>query len=614
MLVFAGRKLPLRGEFESAQLPQVPRTPLSWPGLAAWVVAGLVGVLVLSGQFRFGVISSMAFAVIALSFVILTGLLGQVSLAQAAIAGIGGFTLAHLGTSLPFPLPFVLAAVVAAVLGVLIGLPALRIRGAQLAVVTFAAASVVDTLVLLNPAVNDPTGGRIPSPHLGPIDFAVRQGNNIARWQFGLLALVVLTAAAVGVKLLINSRLGSQFLAVRSNERAAASVGIRVTRVKIVGLALSSALAGIGGALVSYSRGEVAAGSFTVFVGIAYLTVTYLGGIGRVSGALLAGLFAPLGLFYVVASEIFGTASWYSLLSGIGLMWAPILYPDGMAGAFGRWRRKKAAPAPDSPVMLELASEPVLALAAGGPASTDTLHVDALTVNYGGVVAVDGVTVELSPGRIVGLIGPNGAGKTSLVDAITGFASARGTVHLGSSGLDRRTPDARVRSGVVRTWQSVEPFTELTVRDNVLLGAAGDEQRTDAVLDAFGLAELGGSPPEQLSTGQQKLLGLARAIAARPAILLADEPAAGLDTFESAALGRVLRAIADSGVAVLLIEHDLDLVLSVCDDMVVLDRGRVLMTGDPAEVASAPEVIEAYIGPASSLHDVQRRTDAEVTS
>lgn len=243
-----------------------------------------------------------------------------------------------------------------------------------------------------------------------------------------------------------------------------------------------------------------------------------------------------------------------------------------------------------------------------GPA----LRVEGLTVSYGGVLAVDGVSLTVERGEVVGLIGPNGAGKTSFIDAVTGFTAARGTVRVDDTALDGMPAHRRARAGLGRTFQSVELFDDLTVEENLRVAASDprwwsplvdavrprDRHAADVAwaLDAVGLADAAAEMPTELPTGRTRLVGVARALVRRPAVLLLDEPAAGLDTTESAALGRRIRAIAASGVAVLLVDHDMSLVLSVCDRVAVLDFGALIATGPPTAIREDPRVIAAYLG------------------
>jgi branched-chain amino acid transport system ATP-binding protein len=242
------------------------------------------------------------------------------------------------------------------------------------------------------------------------------------------------------------------------------------------------------------------------------------------------------------------------------------------------------------------------------------LNVDALRVTYGGVTAVDDVDLEVPAGKVVGLIGPNGAGKTSTIDALTGYhAPSSGRVAFDGDDITRLRPHVRARRGLVRTFQSVELFDDLTVEENLLVASQrmgvltalrdlllpiGEHPRdaVDWALEECGLTDVRDRFPTELSHGRRKLVGVARALAQRPRLVLMDEPAAGLDTDESAELGRHLRALPDAGVTVLLVDHDMSLVLSVCDEVVVLDFGRVIARGTPAEIRNDDSVIAAYLG------------------
>jgi branched-chain amino acid transport system ATP-binding protein len=241
------------------------------------------------------------------------------------------------------------------------------------------------------------------------------------------------------------------------------------------------------------------------------------------------------------------------------------------------------------------------------------LHAEGVGVRFGGVHAVNGVDLEVREGQLVGLIGPNGAGKTTFVDAVTGFVPYTGRVSLDGEDLAGQPPHARARRGLGRTWQSTELFDDLTVRENLLVAAHrpsvrglaaelfGRRGTSDSVDRALGLLELEAledAMPTELTQGRRKLVGVARAIAMEPRLLCLDEPAAGLDAIESEELGRRLRALADGGTSTLLIDHDMGLVLTICDYIVVLEFGEVIGRGTPDEVRRDPRVIGAYLGTA----------------
>ena len=247
---------------------------------------------------------------------------------------------------------------------------------------------------------------------------------------------------------------------------------------------------------------------------------------------------------------------------------------------------------------------------------TAVLSTAGLSVRFGGVRAVDDVDVVVEEGQLVGLIGPNGAGKTTFVDAITGFVRYTGRAELDGRDLAGMSPHARARRGLARTWQSTELFDDLSVRENLMVAAerpswlalaaelvgrpSGDDTATNQALDVLEIGSLADAMPSELTQGQRKLVGVARAIAMGPRLLCLDEPAAGLDTHESEELGRQLRQIADAGTATLLIDHDMGLVLTICDRIVVLEFGKVIAAGSPDEVRRDPLVVKAYLGGAAT--------------
>ena len=249
------------------------------------------------------------------------------------------------------------------------------------------------------------------------------------------------------------------------------------------------------------------------------------------------------------------------------------------------------------------------------------LRTAGLSVRFGGVHAVEDVALEVPERELVGLIGPNGAGKTTFVDAITGFVQYTGRVELDGRDLTGMPPHVRARRGLARTWQSTELFDDLTVRENLTVAAerpsflalAGElvgrrASVTDASLEALELIDLhalADAMPSELTQGQRKLVGVARAIAMRPRLLCLDEPAAGLDTRESEDLGRRLRGIADAGTTTLLIDHDMGLVMNICDRIVVLEFGKVIAAGSPDEVRRDPQVVKAYLGGATATQPAE---------
>jgi len=621
-LFVLGKSIPMRGDDTRSSLP-----PVILPKNRPWAIAVVFGVAVLgmawlSGSYRFGLITSLATALIALSLVVLTGMVGQISLAQAAFAGVAGLFVAKIGDHIPFPLSMLLAALGAMAAGIIVGLPALRIRGAQLAVVTLAAALTLEKFVFGNPQIRSPTADLVPNPELFGINLSVRQGRNIARFEFGLMTLIITTVFFVLVCNMMRAGTGRKMLAVRSNERAAASVGISVAGIKLSAFALASFLAGIGGSLIAYSRGQLSAESFGVFVGLSFLATSYLGGITSASGAVWAGMLCVLGLNFVFVDRFFHFGRYYGIFAGLSLILTVLIQPLGIAGKLnkdiGKLKAKRASKR-SKKLGIDPATEAVSARAGESLAIPTrdigdvVLRTEAITVSYGGVRAVDEVTIEVRAGEIVGLIGPNGAGKTSFVDGITGFTRCAGEVYLGDVRLTEVTAHKRARAGLARTWQSVEPFEDMSVESNVRVAddvgndvfkllrdmVRPNPAPSQAVRDAMTLMSLddvADRKPSELSLGRQKTLGVARSLAMKPTVLLLDEPAAGLDSAESLAFGNLLQQIAATGVGCLLIDHDMHLVLGVCDRIYVIEFGRQIADGSPDEVRRDPRVLAAYLG------------------
>ncbi|GAB09841.1 putative amino acid ABC transporter permease protein [Gordonia araii NBRC 100433] len=621
-LLLRGQALPGRGALIRQDLGRAPRPNRLILPTVLGVAVAIAALYLTSGSLRLAVIMSMIFAIIALSQVVITGYAGQVSLAQLTLAGAGAFALARITADwgLPFPLAPLLAALVATVIGIVVGLPSLRVRGLPLMVATLALAVFLEQAWFQNPDLNgqseqlknmdDPTGAalRIPDPTLFGIDMAVGSGDGY-RISFGVLCLTVLTLCALGVAFLRRSRLGAAMLAVRANERSAAASGINVGATKLIAFAVASFLAGLGGVLLAYQQTLAAASSYAVLAGIGLFAAFYIAGVTSVSGALLGGILAPGALMAFILDKYLHFGDFYMLATGILLILTVVTSPDGISGHLHRiplpaWLRGRTrvatASATPATALLGEAEQPGDSAGIDGPDRTPVLSLNDVTVAYGPVTAVNSVDLDLRPGEIVGLIGPNGAGKTTLVDAISGFASSTGSITLGGESLIGLSPHRRARSGLGRSFQDVELYEELTVAENVSVGVARDEHDVaGTVTQALGLleiADLADTMVADLSQGQRQLVSVARVLAGRPTVALLDEPAAGLDSTESRWLGERLRSAASRGVTMLLIDHDMDLVLRLCDRVIVLDLGEVVAAGPPELIRTDPSVIRAYLG------------------
>ncbi len=337
-MMFFGEGLPSRGEIDRTRLPSVPPARVTATRVIAPMVLASAGLIFLGPLWRAAIMTTVIAAVIALSFVVLTGLGGQTSLAQLAFAGIAGFGLSRLATQwgVPFPLAPLLAAAVAAVFGVLVGIPALRIRGTNLAIVTLAGGLAIAEFIFKNPAyVGDGTTGAavVPNPRLGGWDFGLVLGNKSSRPVFGIFLVVVLAALCVGVANLRRSTTGRRMLAIRSNERAASAIGINVARGKVLMYAISGFIAGIAGCLIAYRFGSVSDTSFGVIASLTALAVAYLGGITSVSGALTSGIVAASGVLFFAANRAFGSlGEWEATISGVALIVIAVRNPEGLVG------------------------------------------------------------------------------------------------------------------------------------------------------------------------------------------------------------------------------------------------------------------------------------------
>lgn len=616
-LVVKGRPLPDRGAVVRQALGRAPRPErILLPALVSIAMA-VVALMLTTGSYRAAVITSIIFAVVALSQVVVTGYAGQVSLAQLTLAGVGAYSLSVLNTHLGIPFPFapLLAAVFATVLGVVVGLPALRVRGLPLTVVTLALAVFLEAFWFRNPSLNGGVAGApIDTPRIFGIDLGIGAGENYPRFAFGVLCLIVLVVVGLGVAWLRRSTLGTDMLAVRANERSAAATGIDVSRTKLAAFGIGAFIAGLGGSLLGYQQTLATAESFTVFLGISLFAIMYIAGITSITGGILAGIMAPGGLLYIVLDRAADIGEYYTLISGILLIVSVMANPDGIASRLPR------IPWPALPV---LRRRPVVDSSSAATATETTapigptthrsdpvLAVEGVGVRYGAVVAAEGVSFEVYPGEIVGLIGPNGAGKTTIIDAVTGFAQSTGVVTLDGREISSLRPHVRSRHGLGRSFQDVELYDDLSVAENVTVGASRSRSDVPAdrpvaqVLQMVGLDEIADAEVATLSQGRRQLVSVARVLAASPRVALLDEPAAGLDSAESQWLGERLRMARNAGTSILMVDHDMDLVLSICDRVVVLDLGKVIAIGTPEQIRTDDSVIRAYLGMPSGSVDL----------
>jgi sulfate-transporting ATPase len=620
-MIVTGRSRLQRGETSA-------RLPLSGSGrvyIPALVVGIVMSVALLAGvdTWADALITTFAIGIILCSVVVVAGYAGQLSLCQFALAGLGAWMAAHLVSAdgWSFEAAIVVAVIGTTLVGVVVALPAIRTRGTSLAVATLAIALMFNAMIFTNSAV---TGGVLGLP-INKLTFAGIDIDPLNHPQrYGALVLVFLVIVGLLVANLRRGRVGARLLAVRSNERAAASLGVNVIAAKVYAFGVAAAIAALGGVLLSMRQTNVEFSQYNVFGSVLLIQYAVVGGIAWVAGVALSATGAPTALGSVIFAKIVpsGTdiVSWLAVLSGLGAISVLRQAPDGVAALWSRglhtaedriaWlaRMDETLRVPRS-----VAVTPVSTARAGRQAVA--LAVNDLVVNFGGVVAVDGVSFAVEPGEVVGLIGPNGAGKTTILDVITGFTAPRsGSIVFGDTTIDKWSVERRARAGIVRSWQAVELFEEMTVRENLLVAADDQSRRrylTDIlrpgrpaptqlmqdVIEEFGLEEVLDVRPSALSHGVARLVGIARALVTEPAVLLLDEPAAGLNTSESVDLGRAIRAMAKRrGIGVLVIEHDVPLILQTCDRVVALDFGRKIAEGTPDAISHDAHVIESYLG------------------
>ena len=337
-MVLLGERLPERGAVNSWKLPSVPPARITPFSVLVPTALALVGLFAFGPLWRAALMTTIIASVLALSLVVLTGFGGQTSLAQMAFAGIAGFALSKLAMrwDIPFPIAPLIASFGAMLFGLLVGFPALRVRGTNLAIVTLAGGVTIAEFVFKNPAVigDISTGGaKIPNPKLGPWDFGLVFGNKVSRPIFGIFLIVILVLLCIAVANIRRAGSGRVMLAVRGNERAAAAVGINVTRVKMMMFAFSSFIAGVGGTLIAYRFGSVSDLSYGVMASLTALSVAYLGGITSVSGAVTAGITATAGVAFYGMNQVIGSmGSWEVLIGGVLLIFTAIMNPEGIAG------------------------------------------------------------------------------------------------------------------------------------------------------------------------------------------------------------------------------------------------------------------------------------------
>ena len=543
---------------------------------------------------------------------LLLGLSGQMSLGQAGFYALGayGSALTALKLGWPIPLSIAFGTFLAALGGGLVGVFALRTRGLYLAMTTLAVGYVLDILAQRWIGL---TGGAMGLSGVPQIEFGFPKLGPVFFFYFAGTALIVIQLLSDFIH---DGRLGRNLRAIRESEVFAASVGIQVSRWKAGIFAFAAALAGMGGAFFAHQSGYVGSDAFTVRLSIALLIAAVVGGLGTKSGPFLGTL-----ILLAIVEVIAGIDKYGLFIYGLILVTVLLAFPKGAAGVLDSLKSKIGFSNKDSAQLDEsvaISKEQLSALALKSIATEGTsLCIEGISKSYSGLKAVDEVSIDVQPNTVHGLIGPNGAGKSTIINMIAGvYLPDTGKITLGGQDISSLGIADRAHMGLARTFQNLQLIEGVSVLDNVMLGVKhqqsytkdffdwlfknslekNEHQESMNILNFLGLGHLADRLPSELPYGHRKLLELARAIAQRPRILLLDEPIAGMNTQEAKEIAQVILKLRQLGITIVLVEHNMEFVMSVCDKLSVLNFGRLIAHGTPNEIQNNPTVIEAYLG------------------
>ena len=570
-----------------------------------------------------GVMITIGIAVImAVSLNLTTGLLGQLALGHAGFMSIGAYTaalitkaMAETSFALSLPIALVAGGLMAALFGLIIGMPALRLKGDYLAIITLGFGEII-RVVIENLSF---TGGASGLSRITRMSRAFSSDTSVsAAIQFSIIfwTMVIIIAS---IYTLGRSRHGRAIISIRENEVAAEATGIPTTYYKLFAFTLAAFFAGIAGGLYAHHIGMLSAKTFGFNKSIEYLVMVVLGGMGSITGSIISSA-----VLVALPEFLRGFSEWrlviYSTLLIVMMLFRPsglmgtkefslIKIWDGVAQWFKRTLgiKKRQAKMPYTP-HYDVWEDSIV------------LETKNLGIRFGGLVAAEGINLNLRNNEIVGLIGPNGAGKTTVFNMLTGvYAPTDGEIILLSKSINGMSTHEITKSGIARTFQNIRLFKSMTVLENIKVAfhtrmqyspisgiirassyqteEMGIDIRARELLRVFDMEDVAHAQADSLPYGQQRKLEICRALACNPKVLLLDEPAAGMNPIETAELMATIKIIRNQfSVAILLIEHDMKLVMGICERIYVLNYGRVIAHGSPAEIGKNPEVIAAYLG------------------
>ena len=595
---------------------------------------GIVAALSLAAAVVFGLTTSnehastgtliLRMAVVGLSIVVLTGLAGQLSLGQFGVAAVAATAAARWTAGAGEPLSsLVVGGVVGAIVSVLLGLPALRVRGLMLTVTTLGLAIATSSWLLRQPWMLG-SGIAVNEKRILGLDIATGR-----HYYWFVLAVFVVVFWAT--RNLARSGFGRRLVALRDNEDQARAFTVSAARTMLTAYAISGFIAGIGGALYVHSVGRVSVEGFPVIDSLNVTALAVLGGLGLVAGPILGALYIiglpqlPIDSLGLAATSL----GWLILLlyvpSGLAGLVAPLraalhrflLRSEPMSAPASLPAQPRAAPSAPSFRSIPLVRERLDRDTHSEGSSEVVLRAVNVTKRFGGLVAVNDVSLEVRRGETLGLIGPNGAGKTTLFEILGGFTRAdAGVIEFEQRNVTDVGPEVRARNGLVRSFQDAPLFATMSVRSTIMLaherfvpshvwpslvGAQRSERRTaattDELIELMGLSAFAGKAVHELSTGTRRITELACLLALQPTVLLLDEPSSGIAQRETESLGDLLASIKTHlGTTIVVIEHDMPLIRTLSNRLIAMEAGAVIASGVPAAVLQHPRVVESYLG------------------